>query len=58
MVDYLQEALSSSRRVFASVHNIQANVPPENVAAMWQAVAACDAYPAAAGAAAGAGSAS
>jgi uroporphyrinogen decarboxylase len=31
--------------VFASVHNIQANVPPENVAAMWETVAACGAYP-------------
>jgi uroporphyrinogen decarboxylase len=32
--------------VFASVHNIQANVPPENVAAMWEAVEAGGAYPA------------
>ena len=43
--------------VFASVHNIQANVPPENVAAMWEAVAACGAYPVGAEAA-GAGAAS
>jgi len=38
--------------VFAAVHNIQANVPPENVAAMWGAVAACGGYPVGAGAAA------
>ena len=31
--------------VFASVHNIQANVPPENVAAMWDAVEAHGGYP-------------
>jgi uroporphyrinogen decarboxylase len=31
--------------VFASVHNVQANVPPENVAAMWEAVEACGGYP-------------
>ena len=31
--------------VFASVHNIQANVPGENAAAMWEAVAAAGAYP-------------
>jgi uroporphyrinogen decarboxylase len=30
--------------VFASVHNIQANVPGENVAAMWSAVAEHGAY--------------
>ena len=30
--------------VFASVHNIQANVPAENVVAMWEAVAAAGAY--------------
>jgi uroporphyrinogen decarboxylase len=31
--------------VFASVHNIQANVPAENVKAMWEAAAAAGAYP-------------
>lgn len=31
--------------VFASVHNVQANVPPENAAAMWDAVEACGTYP-------------
>ncbi len=31
--------------VFASVHNIQANVPPENVAAMWEAVESHGSYP-------------
>jgi uroporphyrinogen decarboxylase len=31
--------------VFASVHNIQANVPAENLAAMWEAVAARGRYP-------------
>jgi uroporphyrinogen decarboxylase len=31
--------------VFASVHNIQANVPPENAAAMWEAVATHGTYP-------------
>ena len=31
--------------VFAAVHNVQANVPPQNVAAMWEAVAAHGAYP-------------
>jgi uroporphyrinogen decarboxylase len=31
--------------VFASVHNIQANVPAENLAAMWEAVEACASYP-------------
>jgi uroporphyrinogen decarboxylase len=31
--------------VFASVHNIQANVPPENAAAMWAAVREHGAYP-------------
>ncbi len=31
--------------VFASVHNIQANVPPENIAAMWDAVEAHGGYP-------------
>ncbi|MFH0751519.1 MAG: uroporphyrinogen decarboxylase family protein [Chloroflexota bacterium] len=41
--------------VFASVHNIQANVPAENVAAMWEAVEAAGAYPVGAGAAAAAG---
>jgi uroporphyrinogen decarboxylase len=33
--------------VFAAVHNIQANVPPENVAAMWDEVRAVGGYPAA-----------
>jgi uroporphyrinogen decarboxylase len=31
--------------VFASVHNIQANVPPENAAAMWEAVESHGGYP-------------
>ncbi len=31
--------------VFASVHNVQANVPPENLAAMWEAVATHGTYP-------------
>ncbi len=31
--------------VFASVHNIQANVPAENIVAMWEAAAAAGAYP-------------
>jgi uroporphyrinogen decarboxylase len=31
--------------VFAAVHNVQANVPPENAAAMWEAVAAHGTYP-------------
>jgi uroporphyrinogen decarboxylase len=31
--------------VFASVHNIQANVPPENAAAMWEAVERHGGYP-------------
>ncbi len=31
--------------VFASVHNIQANVPPANVAAMWEAVESHGSYP-------------
>jgi uroporphyrinogen decarboxylase len=31
--------------VFASVHNIQADVPPENAAAMWQAVEEHGDYP-------------
>ncbi len=31
--------------VFASVHNIQANVPPENVAAMWEAAERHGRYP-------------
>ena len=30
--------------VFAPVHNIQSNVPPENVAAMWQAFRECGGY--------------
>jgi len=30
--------------VFASVHNVQADVPPENAAAMWEAVAAHGTY--------------
>jgi uroporphyrinogen decarboxylase len=30
--------------VFAAVHDIQANVPPENVVAMWEAWAAYGAY--------------
>lgn len=37
--------------VFASVHNIQANVAPENVAAMWEAAATWGGYPIAVGAA-------
>jgi uroporphyrinogen decarboxylase len=41
--------------VFASVHNIQANVPAENVAAMWEAAAAEGAYPVSSGAPAAAG---
>ncbi len=36
--------------IFAAVHNVQANVPPENVAAMWDAVAATGAYPVGSGA--------
>ena len=48
--------------IFASVHNVQANVPPENIVAMWDAVEAAGTYPAGAypvGAeAAGAGAAS
>ena len=35
--------------VFASVHNVQANVPPENAAAMWEAVATHGTYPIGAG---------
>lgn len=31
--------------VFASVHNVQANVAPENAAAMWEAVATHGTYP-------------
>ncbi len=31
--------------VFGSVHNIQANVPPENAAAMWEAVELHGSYP-------------
>jgi uroporphyrinogen decarboxylase len=31
--------------VFASVHNIQANVPAENAAAMWEAIKTSGAYP-------------
>lgn len=31
--------------VFASVHNIQANVPAENLGAMWETVEACGTYP-------------
>ncbi len=31
--------------VFAAVHNIQANVPPENIAAMWEAVERHGSYP-------------
>jgi len=31
--------------VFASVHNIQANVPAANAAAMWEAIEASGAYP-------------
>jgi uroporphyrinogen decarboxylase len=31
--------------VFASVHNIQANVPPESIAAMWDAVEEHGGYP-------------
>jgi len=41
--------------VFASVHNIQANVPGENAAAMWAAVEECGAYPVPAGPVAGRG---
>ncbi len=44
--------------VFASVHNIQANVPAENVKAMWEAAAAEGAYPLQAEPAAGAGAGS
>jgi uroporphyrinogen decarboxylase len=43
--------------VFASVHNIQANVPAANAAAMWEAIEECGAYPIRAEAA-GAGAAS
>jgi uroporphyrinogen decarboxylase len=41
--------------VFASVHNIQANVPAENLGAMWEAVEACGRYPLAAAVPAGGG---
>ena len=34
--------------VFASVHNVQAKVPPENVAAVWEAVEQNGRYPLAA----------
>ncbi len=41
--------------VFASVHNVQANVPPENIAAMWRAVDTWGSYPVSSPAAAGRG---
>jgi len=41
--------------VFASVHNIQANVPAQNAAAMWEAVEECGRYPPLTGAAASRG---
>jgi uroporphyrinogen decarboxylase len=40
----LQDLMPGGGFVFNTVHNIQGNVPPENIMAMWEAVQECGVY--------------
>lgn len=40
----LEDLMPGGGFVFNTVHNIQGNVPPENIMAMWETVQECGVY--------------